>query len=116
MRGEKKEKKINRLLEIPKEVYSNSPNIILTGFEEMVIENNKGILEYEDYYVRINTYIGIVDVHGLNLKLEKMTEDNLKITGKIERIGVYIRLINSFGRGMKKDADKATYKNNFWLC
>ena len=79
-------KKINRLLEIPKEVYSNSPNIILTGFEEMVIENNKGILEYEDYYVRINTYIGIVDVHGLNLKLEKMTEDNLKITGKIEKI------------------------------
>ncbi len=86
MRGETKVKKINRLLEIPKEVYSNSPNIILTGFEEMVIENNKGILEYEDYYVRINTYIGIVDVHGLNLKLEKMTEDNLKITGKIEKI------------------------------
>ena len=72
-------KKINRLLEIPKEVYSNSPNIILTGFEEMIIENNKGILEYEDYYVRINTHIGIVNVHGLNLKLEKMTEDNLKI-------------------------------------
>ena len=79
-------KKINRLLEIPKEVYSNSPNIILTGFEEMIIENNKGILEYEDYYVRINTHIGIVNVHGLNLKLEKMTEDNLKITGKIQKI------------------------------
>ncbi len=79
-------KKINRLLEIPKEVYSNSPNIILTGFEEMIIENNKGILEYEDYYVRINTHIGIVNVHGLNLKLEKMTEDNLKIIGKIEKI------------------------------
>ena len=71
-------KKINRLLEIPKEVYSNSPNIILTGFEEMIIENNKGI--------RINTHIGIVNVHGLNLKLEKMTEDNLKIIGKIEKI------------------------------
>ena len=79
-------KKINRLLEIPKEVYSNSPNIILTGFEEMIIENNKGILEYEDYYVRINTHIGIVNVHGLNLKLEKMTEDNLKKIGKIEKI------------------------------
>ena len=79
-------KKINRLLEIPKEVYSNSPNIILTGFEEMIIENNKGILEYEDYYVKINTHIGIVNVHGLNLKLEKMTEDNLKIIGKIEKI------------------------------
>ena len=85
MRGKRK---INELLEIPKEVYSNIPNMILIGFEEMIIENNKGILEYEDYYVRVNTYIGIIDIHGLNLKLEKMTEDNLKITGKIEKIAL----------------------------
>ena len=34
----KGKRKINELLEIPKEVYSNVPNIILTGFEEMIIE------------------------------------------------------------------------------
>lgn len=79
-------RKINELLEIPKEIYSNIPNIILTGFEEMIIENNKGILEYEDFYVRVNTNIGIIDIHGINLKLEKMTEDSLKINGKIEKI------------------------------
>ena len=83
MRGKRK---INELLEIPKEVYSNVPNIILTGFEEMIIENNKGILEYEDYYVRVDTFIGIININGINLKLEKMTEDNLKISGKIEKI------------------------------
>lgn len=81
-------RKINELLEIPKEVYSNVPNIILTGFEEMIIENNKGILEYEDYYVRVNTSIGIININGINLKLEKMTEDNLKISGKIEKIDI----------------------------
>lgn len=81
-------RKINELLEIPKEVYSNVPNIILTGFEEMIIENNKGILEYEDYYVRVNTFIGIININGINLKLEKMTEDNLKISGKIEKIDI----------------------------
>ncbi len=85
MRGKRK---INELLEIPKEVYSNVPNIILTGFEEMIIENNKGILEYEDYYVRVNTFIGIININGINLKLEKMTEDNLKISGKIEKIDI----------------------------
>ena len=82
----KKRKKINDILEIPKEVYSNVPNFIITGFEEMIIENYKGILEYEDYYIKINTFIGIVNIHGLNLKLEKMTEDNIKIIGKIEEI------------------------------
>ena len=85
MRGKRK---INELLEIPKEVYSNVPNIILTGFEEMIIENNKGILEYEDYYVRVNTFIGIININGIKHKIKKMTEDNLKISGKIEKIDI----------------------------
>ena len=84
----KKKSRINDILEIPKEVYSNVPNFILTGFEELIIENYKGILEYEDYYVRVNTFIGIVNIHGINLKLEKMTEDNIKITGKIESLEI----------------------------
>ena len=75
-------------MEIPKEVYSNIPNIILTGFEEMIVENNKGILEYDNYFIKIDTDIGIINIHGLNLNLEKMTEDNLKINGKIENIEV----------------------------
>ena len=66
-------KRFNDILEIPKEIYTNIPNFIITGFEDMIIENYKGILEYEDYYVRVNTYIGIVNIHGTNLRLEKMT-------------------------------------------
>ena len=81
-------KRFNDILEIPKEIYTNIPNFIITGFEDMIIENYKGILEYEDYYVRVNTYIGIVNIHGINLRLEKMTEDNIKITGKIETIEI----------------------------
>lgn len=84
----RRKRKLNDILEIPKEVYTNIPNFIVTGFEDMIIENCKGILEYEDYYIRVNTFIGIVNVHGINLKLEKMTEDNLKITGKIESIEI----------------------------
>lgn len=81
-------KRFNDILEIPKEIYTNIPNFIITGFEDMIIENYKGILEYEDYYVRVNTYIGIVNIHGTNLRLEKMTEDSIKIIGKIESIEI----------------------------
>ena len=84
----RKKKKFNDILEIPKEVYSNIPNFIVTGFEDMIVENYKGILEYEDYYVRVNTGIGIIDIHGINLKLEKMTEENIKIVGKIDSIEI----------------------------
>lgn len=80
----KKKKKIDYMLEFPKEVYSNVPNFIITGFEDLTIENYKGILEYEDYIIRVSTAIGCINIHGLDLRLEKMTEDNLKVTGKID--------------------------------
>ena len=80
--------KFNRFLEIPQEVYSDVPKIIITGFDEMIVENFKGILEYEDYYVRINTHIGIINVNGFNLKLENMSEEDIKVTGKIESFDI----------------------------
>lgn len=76
--------KIDKMLNLPKEIYSNTPKISILGFDEMVIENYKGILEYEEFFVRISTYIGIVNINGYNLKLENMTDDDIKVTGKIE--------------------------------
>ena len=63
----KRRNKINNMLEIPKEIYSNEPKLIVQGFDEVIIENYKGIMEYEDYYVRINTHIGIININGVNL-------------------------------------------------
>ena len=80
--------RINRMLEIPKETYTNEPKLIITGFDELIIENYKGILEYEDYYIKLGTFIGIVNINGFNLKLDKMTEDSLKIIGKIDSLEI----------------------------
>ena len=82
----KKKNRIEKMLELPQEVYSNIPKLIITGFEEIILENYKGILEYEEYYASINTYIGTVNIKGTGLNLEKMTTDDIKITGKIEEI------------------------------
>lgn len=82
----KKKNRIEKILELPQEVYSDIPKIVITGFEEIILENYKGILEYEEYYSSINTHIGMVNIKGSDLKLEKMTNDDIKITGKIEEI------------------------------
>lgn len=74
------------MLEMPKEVYTNLPKLTVVGFEEMIIENYKSILEYEEFFVRINTHMGILNINGFNLNLEKMTNDDIKITGTIESI------------------------------
>ena len=79
-----KKNRLEKLLELPEEVYSNEPKITITGFNEIILENYKGILEYEEFYIRISTYIGIININGYNLKLENMTNDDIKIKGKIE--------------------------------
>ena len=79
-------RKIDKLLEIPAEVYTNQPKITIIGFDELIIENFKGILEYEEYYVRIKTHIGIINLNGYGFNLENMSKDDIKVKGKIESI------------------------------
>ena len=84
----KKKNKIEKMLEIPEEVYSNVPKVTITGFNELILENYKGIIEYEEFFASISTYIGVININGYNLNLEKMTNDDIKIKGKIESIEI----------------------------
>ena len=78
--------KINHILEIPQEVSSEIPKITVTGFEQMLIENYKTILEYQEFYIRLSTEIGILNINGFELDSKEMTTDDLLITGKIDSI------------------------------
>lgn len=76
--------KINRLLELPEEVITDKPKLTIVGFEEILIENYKAILEYEDYYIKINTHIGAININGFNLRLKEMTGDDIMVLGCID--------------------------------
>ncbi len=78
--------KVNKILDIPQEVSTNIPKITILGFEKMLVENYKSILEYQEFYIRISTYIGILNINGYELNLNEMTSDDLLITGKIDGI------------------------------
>lgn len=80
--------KIDEILELPREVSSIDPKITIISFDEMLVENYKGILEYEEFYIKINTAIGNVNINGFNLRLEQVTEDDISVKGKIESIDI----------------------------
>ena len=82
----KKVKKLEEILEIPIELSTDTTKVTVVGFERLLIENYRGILEYQDYFVRVNTHKGIININGFNLNLEEMTTDDLLVTGKIESI------------------------------
>lgn len=79
-------RKINKVLEVPDEVALKVPKVTILKFEELLIENYKGILEYQDFFVRIQTYIGIININGFQLSLEEMTSDDVIVKGKIESV------------------------------
>lgn len=86
MRKKQKRSRLDTILDIPEELSTSNPKVTVLGFEQMLIENHKGILEYQDYFIRLNTYIGIININGFNLKLEEMTTDDIVVRGKIDSI------------------------------
>lgn len=91
MKGEnflksKRKNEILNILEVPKEINSYNTKITILGFDEILIENYKGILEYEEFYIKINTEIGEININGFNLSLKQITDDDILIKGKIESL------------------------------
>ena len=84
--GTEKINRINKLLEMPEEISSNEPKITIMGFNQMLIENYKGILEYQEFFIRINTYTGIININGFQMSLNEMTGDDIMVTGKIDSV------------------------------
>lgn len=78
--------KVTNFLEIPDEIVSKIPKITVIGFGELLIENYKSILEYQDFFIRLNTHLGIININGFELIMNEMTVDDIIIKGKIESI------------------------------
>ena len=82
----KKYSKLDSILELPREVASSDIKLTLNGFDEVLIENYKNILEYQDILVKINTFEGEIKIYGFDLRLEEMTDEDIKVNGKIDSI------------------------------
>ena len=82
----KNKKRLNDILEFPKEICCNIPNIIITGFEDMIIENYKGILEYSEETVRIGTAAGVLRLEGQGLCLKQLSAECMVVTGRVEKM------------------------------
>lgn len=90
MEGDKMHKKklngLKQILEMPREINHKISKITIISFDELLIENYKGILEYEEFYIKINTEIGTININGFNLTLEQITEDDIAVKGIINSV------------------------------
>lgn len=75
-----------KLLEIPDEVVSDRPKITTVGRREVFVENYKGIIEFSNEIVKINTNYGIITITGKNMKIREITSEDIIIFGDIDNI------------------------------
>ena len=78
--------KVAKMLEIPEEVVSDRPKITTVGRKEVFIENYRGIIEFTNEIVRINSNYGIITISGKNMKIREITNEDMIITGDIDNI------------------------------
>ena len=85
MKKNQKETFINHL-ELPKDLMLGAAVVTVTGRQEVLIANYKGILEYEDSFIRIQTKNCRIVISGSHLAIEYYTNEEMKITGFIDRV------------------------------
>ena len=78
--------KIDSLFDIPEELNGKVSKVTIVGFNKMLIENYKAILEYQNFFIRIKMFDGLINVNGIDLLMNEMTKDDLIITGTIDDI------------------------------
>lgn len=73
-------------LELPKDLMYGASIATITGRREVLIENYKGILEYTEEYIKIQTKNAKLTVYGKRLNIEYYTNEDMKVVGFIKSI------------------------------
>lgn len=76
---------ITEALEMPLDISLDLPKLVLIGNREAIISNHKGIIEYSDVLIRINSRVGIIKISGEYLEIKNILAEEIMIVGNIEK-------------------------------
>ncbi|MGB7606036.1 MAG: sporulation protein YqfC [Lutisporaceae bacterium] len=77
---------ISNALELPKDIVLDVAKITLIGSNNVTVENHKGIVEYNEDQIRINTGSGVLTINGLKLNIKSILQEEITITGEVQCI------------------------------
>lgn len=79
-------RKIENALEISEGIIDDVTKVTCYSNEKIYIENYLGIIEYEDYMIRINTSEGEIYIYGIDLNIVELSKDEMVVKGKINNV------------------------------
>jgi sporulation protein YqfC len=79
---------LSEALELPMDIALDLPRITIVGSIEVNIFNHKGIIEYDNQIIRVNSRIGIIKVIGSQLEIKNILSEEILIVGNIEKVEI----------------------------
>lgn len=79
---------MNLLSFAPPEARSDTPRVVLSGREEALIEQHRGLFSYESSCVRVRVKDGVLAVTGENLMISHFGARDLVIRGKLSGVAL----------------------------
>lgn len=73
-------------LDLPRDVILNMPKITVTGDNEIIIENHKGVVLFGESQVKINSGVGLISIFGSRFEILFMGGSTITIGGKFKSI------------------------------
>jgi sporulation protein YqfC len=73
-------------LDLPRDIILNVPKITVTGHNEIIIENHKGVVVFNENEVKINSGIGLIAIYGVDFEILFMGGSTITIGGKFKSI------------------------------
>ncbi|OGO77228.1 MAG: sporulation protein YqfC [Clostridiales bacterium GWB2_37_7] len=78
---------LSNALELPKDIILDVAKVTLIGSDSITVENHKGILEYNEDQIRVNTGSGVLIIIGSKLNIKSILQEEITITGEINSVG-----------------------------
>ena len=86
MEQDKIKTQLAKIFDLPQDVVLNLPLIYLTGSLNLVLENHRGIHKYTTEVIKIKVECGYIIIHGLDLKLDYLSENKITVIGQIKQL------------------------------
>lgn len=77
---------IAQRLDLPRDVVLNIPKIMITGDNEITIENHKGVVLFEEKEIKINSSVGLITICGDGFEILFMGGSTLTLSGKFRSV------------------------------
>lgn len=78
--------KLADFLDIPLDTMIDWPRMTISGNKNLSIVNHRGVIEYDQTLVRINTRFGELKISGTGLMIVSAVKEEIIVEGKITQL------------------------------